>query len=127
RQILIVPPSEDASAPATGEFRRVLQILVNLINNAVRYSPQGSMVRVVTEQARGQARIMVIDQGSGVAIADRERIFDKFERLGRDDAGGSGLGLYISRRLARAMGGDIEIGGAVGEGARFILSLPART
>ena len=127
RQILIVPPPEDASATATAEFRRVLQILVNLISNAVRYSPQGSMVRVVTEQARGQARIMVIDQGSGVAIADRERIFDKFERLGRDDAGGSGLGLYISRRLARAMGGDIEIGGAVGEGARFILSLPART
>ena len=53
-----------------------------------------------------------------------ERIFEKFERLGRDDAGGSGLGLYISRRLARAMYGDIRIGGAPGEGARFILSLP---
>lgn len=123
RQIRIVAPDADAT-PATGEFRRVLQILVNLIGNAVRYSPEGSEVRIVTEGDHGQARIMVIDQGQGVAVADRERIFEKFERLGRDDAGGSGLGLYISRRLARAMGGDIRIGGAPGEGARFILSLP---
>jgi signal transduction histidine kinase len=69
--------------------------------------------------------VAVIDQGAGIDPADRERIFDKFERLGRDDSGGSGLGLYISRRLARAMGGDIVIGSAPGEGARFILSLPA--
>ncbi|RJG57114.1 sensor histidine kinase [Sphingobium terrigena] len=124
RQIRIIAPDPDASTPATGEFRRVLQILVNLIGNAVRYSPADSEVLIVTESDHGQARIMVIDQGQGVAVADRERIFEKFERLGRDDAGGSGLGLYISRRLARAMGGDIRIGGAPGEGARFILSLP---
>ena len=102
----------------------MLQILVNLIGNAVRYAPEDTQVRIVTESAPGEARIMVIDQGQGVALADRERIFEKFERLGRDDAGGSGLGLYISRRLARAMHGDIRIGGAPGEGARFILSLP---
>lgn len=124
RRITILPPPEEASLLATGEFRRVLQILVNLIGNAVRYAPEDTQVRIVTEAAPGEARIMVIDQGPGVAVADRERIFDKFERLGRDDAGGSGLGLYISRRLARAMRGDIRIGGAPGEGARFILSLP---
>ena len=124
RHIAIIPPADDASVLATGEFRRVLQILVNLVGKAIRYSPEGSAVHIVTEQARGEARIMVIDQGAGVATADRERIFEKFERLGRDDAGGSGLGLYISRRLARAMGGDIDIGGAPGEGARFIMTLP---
>ena len=124
RRITILPPQEDQSPLATGEFRRVLQILVNLIGNAVRYAPEDTQVRIVTEAAPGEARIMVIDQGPGVALADRERIFEKFERLGRDDAGGSGLGLYISRRLARAMHGDIRIGGAPGEGARFILSLP---
>lgn len=124
RQIRMIAPDTDASMPAIGEFRRVLQILVNLIGNAVRYSPEGSEVRIVTGGDHGQARIMVIDQGQGVAVADRERIFEKFERLGRDDAGGSGLGLYISRRLARAMGGDIRIGGAPGEGASFILTLP---
>jgi len=67
----------------------------------------------------------VQDQGSGIAVDSRERVFDKFERLGRSDAGGSGLGLYISRRLARAMGGDIRIDDAPEGGARFILLLPA--
>ncbi|WP_298395894.1 HAMP domain-containing sensor histidine kinase [Sphingobium sp.] len=124
RRIGIVAPPPESVLMATGEFRRVLQILVNLVGNAVRYSPEGSEVRIATEWESGQARIAVIDQGGGVDPADRERIFEKFERLGRDDAGGSGLGLYISRRLARAMGGDIVIGGAPGEGARFILSLP---
>lgn len=124
RRISIVPPPPEATLTATGEFRRVLQILVNLIGNAVRYSPEGSEVRISTEWESGRGRIAVIDQGAGVVPADRERIFEKFERLGRDDAGGSGLGLYISRRLARAMGGDIVIGGVPGEGARFILSLP---
>lgn len=125
RQIAITAPAPDAMVMASGEFRRVLQILVNLIGNAIRYAPEGSMVQVMAEQSDGTSRIMVVDQGAGVAIGDRERIFEKFERLGRDDAGGSGLGLYISRRLARAMGGDISIGGELGEGARFILSLPA--
>ena len=124
RRIAIEGPGEGATAPATGEFRRVLQILVNLIGNAIRYSPEGTTVRVVTEHDHGEARIMVIDQGPGVAMEDRERIFEKFERLGREDAAGSGLGLYISRRLARAMGGDIRIGGTPGEGARFIVALP---
>ncbi|MCP1471446.1 signal transduction histidine kinase [Sphingobium sp. OAS761] len=125
RNIRVIAPDGDAAVLATGEFRRVLQILVNLIGNAVRYSPDGTEVRIVTERDHGEARIMVIDQGPGVAVADRERIFEKFERLGRDDSGGSGLGLYISRRLARAMEGDIRIGGTPGEGARFILTLPA--
>lgn len=125
RRIVVVPPPLDASLLAVGEFRRVLQILVNLVGNAVRYSPEGTQVRIVTEWESGKARVAVIDQGTGIDPADRERIFDKFERLGRDDAGGSGLGLYISRRLARAMGGDILIGGAPGQGARFILSLPS--
>lgn len=126
RQIMIHTPEAEAILLAMGEFRRVLQILVNLIGNAIRYSPEGSQVRIAVEREHGQARIAVIDQGPGIAIDDRERIFEKFERLGRDDPGGSGLGLYISRRLARAMGGDIAIGGTPGEGARFILSLPAK-
>jgi signal transduction histidine kinase len=65
-----------------------------------------------------------MDQGAGVPVDSRERIFHKFERLGRSDPGGSGLGLYISRRLALAMGGDIRIGDAPGGGAQFTLSLP---
>ncbi|WP_010336540.1 sensor histidine kinase [Sphingobium yanoikuyae] len=124
RHIKIHCPDVDQILMARGEFRRVLQILVNLVGNAVRYSPEGSQVRIVVEREHRQARVLVIDQGAGVALEDREKIFDKFERLGRDDPGGSGLGLYISRKLARAMGGDISVGGTPGEGARFILTLP---
>src|SRR3546814_10216551 len=91
---------------------------MNLVGNAVRYAPEGSTVRIETGRLGGQAWIVVLDQGDGIAADSRERIFDKFERLGRGDAGGSGLGLYISRRLARAMGGDIHIDDAPDGGAR---------
>lgn len=124
RQIRLVPPGPDQSAVATGEFRRALQILMNLVGNAVRYSPDGSEVRIETGVQDGRAWIAVLDQGAGVPQDSRERIFNKFERLGRSDPGGSGLGLYISRRLARAMGGDIEVDEAPGGGARFTLFLP---
>lgn len=124
RNIRVDAPDTDEHVAATGEFRRALQVLVNLIGNAVRYSPEGSMIWVRAEQADGIARVTVADQGRGIAVDDQERIFDKFERLGRDETGGSGLGLYISRRLARAMGGDITVDSAPGQGARFVLSLP---
>lgn len=124
RNIRIDVPQNDENVPAVGEFRRTLQILVNLIGNAVRYSPEGSMIWVRAEQLDGIAQVTIADQGRGIASDDQDRIFEKFERLGRDEAGGSGLGLYISRRLARAMGGDITVDSAPGQGARFVLSLP---
>jgi signal transduction histidine kinase len=124
RDIMIDAPDADEHAPARAEFRRVLQILLNLIGNAVRYSPEGSTIWLRIEQRAGRSLITVADQGAGIAIEDQERLFEKFERLGRTDAGGSGLGLYISRRLARAMGGDIHLDSAPGQGARFTLDLP---
>jgi signal transduction histidine kinase len=111
---------------ARGEFRRVLQILVNLIGNAVRYSPEGSMVWIRTEVEEDLAVIIVADQGQGIAVQDQDRIFEKFERVDPSEPGGSGLGLYISRRLARAMGGDITVDSAPGFGARFALMLPIK-
>ncbi len=117
-------PCEDETMPALGEFRRVLQILLNLLTNAIRYSPDGSMIWLRLERAGDRAQIIVADQGSGLSPEDQARVFDKFERLGRSGDGGSGLGLYISRKLARAMGGDLQIESAPGLGARFILELP---
>lgn len=125
RGICVVAPAPEVAEPAIGEFRRALQILMNLVGNAVRYAPEGSTVRIETGRDAEQAWIAVLDQGDGVPADSRERIFDKFERLGRSDAGGSGLGLYISRRLARAMAGDIHIDEAPDGGARFTLFLPA--
>ena len=125
RGIGIDAPREGESVPAVGEFRRVLQILLNLVGNAIRYSPEGSVVWLRAEREGARARIVVADQGEGLSAEQQERAFEKFERLGRSGGGGSGLGLYISRRLARAMGGELTVESAPGQGARFTLDLPS--
>lgn len=129
RDIAIDAPRLGESLPAIGEFRRVLQILLNLVGNAIRYAPAGSQVWIrlegVTEGGKALARVTIADQGPGLAAQDRAKVFEKFERLGRSGDGGSGLGLYISRQLARAMGGELDVESAPGQGARFILDLPA--
>ncbi|KPL67539.1 histidine kinase [Erythrobacter sp. SG61-1L] len=125
RGILIDTPGPDEHLPAIGEFRRVLQVLLNLIGNAIRYTPEGSHVAVSLASEGGKACIVVADQGQGLSEEQQAKVFEKFERLGRSGDGGSGLGLYISRRLARAMGGDLVVRSEPGKGARFILSIPA--
>lgn len=117
-------PDEATVVNATAEFRRVLQIMLNLVTNAIRYAPDGTTVKVEILAEKNSSVISVSDEGSGLREADRERIFQKFERLGRTGDGGSGLGLYISRRLARFMGGDLTVGDAEGGGAKFTLRLP---
>lgn len=126
QHVRIDRPSADDRLPATGEFRRALQVLVNLIGNAVRYSPEGGMVWIRLEREGAIAAVIVADQGKGIAPEDQARIFEKFERVDPSEPGGSGLGLYIARRLARAMGGDIVVDSAPGQGARFVFTLPAR-
>lgn len=123
--VRIDAPSADEVSPACGDFTRALQVVVNVIGNAVRYSPAGSVIWVRIERDGDTAVLIVADQGKGIAAADHERIFDKFERVDPGEAEGSGLGLYISRRLARAMGGDIVVDSAPGQGARFVFTLPA--
>lgn len=117
-------PDEATLVNATAEFRRVLQIMLNLVTNAIRYAPDGTTVNVEISAEKNWSVISVSDEGGGLREADRERIFQKFERLGRTGDGGSGLGLYISRRLARFMGGDLTVGDAEGGGAKFTLRLP---
>ncbi|MXP28545.1 sensor histidine kinase [Porphyrobacter algicida] len=124
RDITLVPPVVGEAQPARAEFRRVLQILINLVGNAVRYSPEGSQVWVRLDRIGTTALVTVADQGRGLDPEEQAKVFRKFERLGRSGDGGSGLGLYISRRLARAMGGDLTVESAPGRGARFTLSVP---
>ena len=116
-------PGDREHVPATGEFRRVLQILVNLVGNAVRYSQPGSAVTIAATGG-DMAEVTVTDAGKGIAPEDQARIFEKFERVDPSEPGGTGLGLYIARRLARAMGGDLTVQSAPGQGARFTLTLP---
>jgi signal transduction histidine kinase len=103
-----------------------LQVLLNLVGNAIRYAPDGSTVTIEIEKRGSSISLTVADEGHGIPVEDRERIFEKFERLGRTGDGGSGLGLYISRRLTRAMGGDLTVADAPSGGALFRLTLPAR-
>lgn len=124
RGIELLLPGERSSLPAIAEFRRALQILLNLIGNAIRYTPQGTRVKIDLRKRGDWAFLSVADDGEGIAPEHQKLVFEKFERLGRQGQGGTGLGLYISRRLARAMGGDLTLESQPGEGARFTLKLP---
>jgi signal transduction histidine kinase len=109
---------------AKGEERSVIQILVNLIGNAIRHSPESGKIHVSFARVGGTASVSVQDEGPGVAAADHQRIFERFERA-HENEGGTGLGLAISRRLARSMNGDVTLDSAPGKGARFTLTLPS--
>ncbi|HQS69584.1 MAG: hypothetical protein B7Y36_02400 [Novosphingobium sp. 28-62-57] len=125
RAITLQLPPSDLAAPAIGEFKRVLQILLNLVGNAIRYTRPETSVRVESGVSGALAWITVEDDGEGIGPEQAERVFEKFERLGRSGDGGSGLGLYISRKLARAMGGNLVVERGTNGGARFVLTLPA--
>ena len=114
----------DQSLPANGEERAVIQILVNLIGNAVRHSPAGGTVTLHFSRTPYLASVTVTDQGPGIDPADQQRIFERFERATPDESG-TGLGLAISRRLARSMGGDISLKSSPQLGASFTLVLPS--
>lgn len=126
KHIRIDAPPPGEALPATGEFKRVLQIVMNLLTNAIRYTPEGGMVWMRTDREGDLAALIVADQGKGISPDDQARIFEKFERVDPTEPGGSGLGLYIARRLARAMGGDISVDSAPGQGARFTFTIPLR-
>ena len=126
RQVRIDSPAAGESLPAAGDFRRALQIVVNLLTNAIRYSPEGGQIWVRTDREGDLAALIIADQGKGISAEDQARIFEKFERVDPTEPGGTGLGLYIARRLARAMGGDIAVDSAPGQGARFTFTLPLR-
>lgn len=118
---------EAAGRVDTGAVRHVL---LNLLDNAVKYGPAGQEVRVGLERSRDAVRITVDDQGPGIAPADRERVFRRFERLARDRESavvGAGIGLAVVRDLVVEMGGRcrVEDGAAAAAGARFVVELPA--
>jgi len=125
KSIDIELPQKGEVLAATGEFRRVLQILLNLIGNAINYSPVESRIVIgIAPVSDGWVSLSIADNGPGIPEDQQRRVFNKFERLGRDGDGGSGLGLYISQRLAHAMGGNLTLESEVGQGTEFTLTLP---
>ena len=121
---IIIELDATGSLHANGQERAVIQILVNLIGNAIHHSPDRSKVIVRFARTGGTASAIVSDEGPGIPPADQQRIFERFERAGGTGEG-TGLGLAISRRLARSMGGDVTVDSSPGAGARFTLTLPS--
>ncbi|GAB3243717.1 sensor histidine kinase [Nocardioides dilutus] len=109
-----------------GDPDRLQQVMANLLDNARKNAPPDTMIRVALERVDGKARIVVQDQGGSVDPDQIERIFEKFVR-GRDGSvTGTGLGLYISRRIVEEHGGRVWAESAPGEHTRFIVELPCR-
>ena len=106
---------------------KLRQVLANLVDNAVKFSPDGGQITVSARRRTDTAEVRVIDEGVGIARADQQRIFTKFYRAGAAaDAGvqGAGLGLFLVRGLLAAMGGRIWVESKEGEGSSFVFELP---
>ena len=118
---------EGHAARAVSDRDRIEAILISLIDNAVKYTPDGGHVTVQVDPAAGAAELTVRDDGPGIPAADLPRIFERFYRVDRSRqraTGGFGLGLAIARHLALSIGADLTVESAVGEGSTFHLRLP---
>jgi PAS domain S-box-containing protein len=119
-------PASDLPAVA-GDPDKVRQVLANLLDNAVKYSPDGGEVELRIEEQEGRMRFSVRDVGLGIPPAEQARVFEKFYRLDPQltrGVGGTGLGLYICRELVRRMGGRIWVASGEGPGSTFFFELP---
>jgi signal transduction histidine kinase/putative methionine-R-sulfoxide reductase with GAF domain len=112
----------------TGDPDKIGRVLINLVDNAVKYSPDGGTVTVAVQPAASHVRVSVADEGLGIPFAEQRRIFEKFYRLDPDmnrGVGGTGLGLYICRELVRRMEGRIWVDSdGAGRGSVFHVELP---
>jgi two-component system, OmpR family, phosphate regulon sensor histidine kinase PhoR len=118
---------EPGLPPASADPDRLQQVLLNLLDNAVKYSPNGGRVVLTVSAPTNGIRIAVADRGPGIPSAEQQRIFEKFYRLDTQltrAGGGTGLGLYITRELVRRMGGTIGVESEPGRGSTFTVDLP---
>jgi signal transduction histidine kinase len=121
-----VAPPADAPVQMQSDRRKVVRILANLLSNAFKFTPRGE-IRTSVVLADGMVRFIVEDTGIGIALEAQDVIFDEFRQVDGSVTrryGGSGLGLALSRRLARLLGGDITLRSAPNEGSTFVVELP---
>jgi signal transduction histidine kinase len=125
-EIRLSAPDPLPDVPLTTDPDRVGQILLNLLSNAVKFTEAGE-VALSVEVGSGEIEFRVRDTGPGIDAEDHERIFHEFEQItGSSSRDGTGLGLPISRKLARLLGGELRVESAPGEGSTFVLRLPLR-
>ena len=113
--------------PVSGDADKLRQVLINLVDNAVKYSPNGGRVEVVLEENESGLRLIVRDEGLGIHHGEQQRIFGKFYRVDPQQSrgvGGTGLGLYICRELVRRMKGRVSVTSSDGKGSIFVVELP---
>lgn len=125
-RVRLEPPATEL--PVEADRERLLTILTNLIGNALKYSPDGGEVTISTAALDGRLKTMVADRGIGIATRDLPSLFTRFGRVVPEQyatIAGTGLGLYLSRELARLVGGDVTIESELGRGSTFTLDLPA--
>lgn len=114
----------DVPVPAAFDRDRILQVLLNLLGNAVKFTPRGGKIWLGMEARNGFVRVTVSDTGPGVPLPQRKRIFRRFTQAARGQ-GGVGLGLYIAHRIVEAHGGKIGVEARSGMGSTFFFTLPA--
>jgi signal transduction histidine kinase len=120
---LVASPAQ----PLRCDPSRLKQVLVNLVENAIKYSPEGGRIEVRIADSPDRLQIEVNDEGLGIPPSEQSRIFEKFYRLDAEmtrGVGGSGLGLYISREIVEQMGGLLSVSSRRGEGSTFTVTLP---
>ena len=107
--------------------RKVKQVVVNLLANAVKFTPDGGTVSLRATRLNGQVRLSVRDTGIGIAMEDQERIFEEFQQAshqGERSREGTGLGLTLTKRMVELHGGTITVESAPGKGSTFTVALP---
>jgi two-component system sensor histidine kinase SenX3 len=125
---IVLTRTGDLDLTLDGSERQLVTALVNLLDNALSYSGEGTTVTINTASAAGHVEIRVSDQGIGIAEKDLERVFERFYRAdpARSRAtGGTGLGLSIVKHVATNHGGTVAVSSVEGLGATFTLRLPA--
>ena len=122
--ISLVSESAEPSILVDFDHDRMMQVLANLLTNAIKFSPAGGRISIRTERAADKALCCVADTGPGIPGDMLELVFERFWQVGADDRRGLGLGLYISRCIVEAHGGTIWAESKVGEGSRLSFTLP---
>jgi PAS domain S-box-containing protein len=126
KQVALEFAADERPMIVQGDIDRLLQVVTNLLSNAIRFSPEGGTVRASLTRENDLAVVAIEDEGPGIPADFRNRIFERFSQAGEGAAmsGGTGLGLAISREIVLAHHGKIWFGEAPGGGARFAFSLP---